>query len=110
MDQSEYIENAERTARLVISEHWTVTGVNFLVAGQVVAGIGYGRGWMSAIILFGVWFGLTCLWGLASSKAAYKSWSEGAYKRKIDAQHTEEEDRMRQVCAKMLYENGLLKT
>jgi hypothetical protein len=105
---SEYIENAERLASLNASERWTVNGVNALLAGQTVAWAGYGPSWVSAIIFVGTWLGLTFLLAFAAGQAVSRSWSADTYKRKAEAQSREEEEGIRVVCAKMLYDTGLL--
>ena len=85
LEWTDYIENAERNTRLEVSERWTVNGVNVLIAWQTVAWAGYGDGWASFIIFFGVWFGLTFVLADIASREVSKSWSSEAYMRKIEA-------------------------
>jgi hypothetical protein len=64
---------------------------------------------MSALIFFGVWFGLTGVWSLIASEAASRSWSSEAYLRKIEDTRREEDEHIRWVCRRMLHDTGLLK-
>jgi hypothetical protein len=109
LEWSDYVDNAERNAKLEITERWTVNGVNALLAWHAVEWAGYGRGWMSALIFFGVWFGLTGVWSLIASEAASRSWSSEAYLRKIEDTRREEDEHIRWVCRRMLHDTGLLK-
>jgi hypothetical protein len=44
----------------------------------------------------------------AGGQAVSRSWSADTYKRRAEAQSREEEERIRVVCAKMLYDTDLL--
>jgi hypothetical protein len=110
LEWSDYIDDAERNAKIQITEQWTVNGINAVIAIQVADAAGYGHSWVSALIFIGVWFGLVALWAWLSSQAASKSWSAEAYDRKVKAKGKEEEKRIRLVCAQMLSEAGVLIT
>jgi hypothetical protein len=107
LEWSEYIDNAERNAPLDTAEQWTVIIVNLSIAAQIADGAGYGRGYVSVFIFFGVWLSLLALYAMAVGYAQTRSWRAETYKRIADAQSRNEEERIRLVCAKMLREAGL---
>ena len=87
---------------------WAAVGVNKLWALKITEWAGYERGWMSTLICFGVWFGPTALCAVASAQArGMVGKDRQSYIRQAEADRPEDEERIRQVCAKVLHEAGL---